>query len=289
MVPIMRQGPLDSVVAQVNGTPIFAQCVAQQSQSAGVSVPKALQQCIEFELLAIEADRRGFATHPEVLDVRKRESVRALIHQEFVAQFSTPDDVPMHYVRKSYEKTKEQFNHPEIRFTVHVRAVVDKKVPRENAIDLAAKDLAQNIYNALKDRSFATKEEFYHAALLAAGQQPIEKGRPFNFPRHGKAVEPFAKAAFLIPRIGQVSPPVRTPWGWDVILLIHILPPRETTFEQAAAEIRPAIFAITRRHSFQQWAKNLESKYTIQTHSQPLKHLVALDPNALSSLPANTP
>src|SRR5687768_16245068 len=65
--------PDDMQVATVNGKPVWGSCVAAQA-SRGVSKQMALQQCIDFELLAQAAEARGFATDPDV-HVETREAL----------------------------------------------------------------------------------------------------------------------------------------------------------------------------------------------------------------------
>jgi hypothetical protein len=62
---------------------------------------------------------------------------------------------------------------------------------------------------------------------------------------------------FALSRIGDVSDPVRTPWGWDVIVLFSIRPERRATREEAFDEIRQNIFDTSRRAAFLRWADAL--------------------------------
>jgi peptidyl-prolyl cis-trans isomerase C len=57
------------------------------------------------------------------------------------------------------------------------------------------------------------------------------------FPRIGVMVEPFAAAAFATP-VGQVSPPVETPFGYHLILVTGKQPGREVKFEDVKDEVR---------------------------------------------------
>src|SRR5690349_5838184 len=58
-------GPQDVKVATVNGRPVYASCVQTQA-ARGASKQDALQQCIDFELLAQLSLQ--YATDPEVVD-----------------------------------------------------------------------------------------------------------------------------------------------------------------------------------------------------------------------------
>ena len=67
------------IVARVNDRPVFADCVEHQARAHGIDRRAALEECIDFELLAQEAEARGLASHPDAVAVRKREAVRKLL------------------------------------------------------------------------------------------------------------------------------------------------------------------------------------------------------------------
>ncbi len=266
----------------MNGTPILADCAIEHAEAYNVDVQAALGACIDFELLASEAIRRGFDSHPAAHTARKTESVRKFIDVAFVSNFNSPDDVPMEHVRHSYERTKYQWVHPEIRFTVYVRARVNKKAPRGSPEDLKAKQLIYEIHESMRGKLFKTKETFYAAAQKVARGRPLENGKPFDFPRHGRAVEEYAKPAFDIPKVGAISVPTRTRWGWDIILFTGFMRPQNLSVEQAASKIRPVIYALSRERSFEDWAKTLEQKRDIKIFESPLTYLSTIDPYFLS-------
>jgi hypothetical protein len=49
----------------------------------------------------------------------------------------------------------------------------------------------------------------------------------------------FGDALFSIPEIGTISPPIRTKWGWDVILWTEVLPAETLTRDELAAKRFP--------------------------------------------------
>jgi hypothetical protein len=68
-IEAQRASPDDVIVAQVNGRPVWGSCVAIQAKRTGATRDAALRQCVDFELLAQSAEKRGFATNPDVVFV----------------------------------------------------------------------------------------------------------------------------------------------------------------------------------------------------------------------------
>jgi|GEM_PF-2641804 len=262
------------VVAQVNGTPVYADCVAAQVEYGRAETrEQALQQCIDFELLAQEAQRRGFATGRALVELRKREAVRTFIEKDFAPTFSSPKDVPEDELRKAYERTKPRYVHPEFRRVTFVRALYAKNTPFGSPADIAARTRINKIYQALKGpRVFAWRvprydlemEQLQFIARREIGEADqqhlyIPPQGAFSFKRWGPVHESFRKPAFEIPREHMISPPVRTPWGWDIILLLNIIPPKNDSFEDAKPDLQKFLFANARGRAFLRWAEQFIS------------------------------
>lgn len=279
--PVDRVGDLSvdaskagAVVARVNGVPVYADCVAAQVENDRAKTKQdALQQCIDFELLAQEAVRRGFVTGRDLVEVRKREAVRAFIETDFAPSFDSPEDVPEEDLRRAYERAKPRYVHPELRRVTYVRAMYPKNTPPGTPEDLAARHMINEVYQALKGpRVFAWRLPRYDLELdqlrfLARRATDNRIGIPeqadFTFKRWGPVHESFRKPSFEIPRPGMISPPVRTPWGWDIILLLDIIPPKNETFEEAKPDLQKFLFANARGRAFLRWAEQFVSIRTI--------------------------
>lgn len=247
---------LGDVVAEVSGVPIYAACVARQAAARAISRQAALDECIGFELLAQEAQRRGLDEHRAVIEATATESVRRYIDEAFIARYPDPDGTDRALLQKLYDKARPRIYYkPLYRHTVHVRAPVSGK-EEGSPKDLAARALAEEIHAALADKRELSNADFYSLAQEVAGERTLEKGDPFSFPRrpedyHRGAVEPFAAAAFAIPEVGMVSAPARTKWGWDIILLTRIEPRLDKSLE----EVKHELFAIVRRQEWLKWSK----------------------------------
>ncbi|MCG8416396.1 MAG: peptidyl-prolyl cis-trans isomerase [Proteobacteria bacterium] len=278
------------VVAEVNGVPIYGDCVARQAAFHHLDRRAALAQCIDFELLAQEAQARGLGRHPEVVQAGKNELVRRFIDEYFTARFPDPDGTDRALLEELYNKHRQRrYYRPIYRHTRYARAGAENAA-EGSAEDGAARALADEIYTALADKRGLTEEEFQRIAREVAGDRTIQIGEPFAFPRvhqppyHRGAVEPFAAAAFAIPEVGMVSPPTRTRWGWDVILLTAIDPAIDKRLDDAKEEL----FLIVRRREYLAWSSALGKGKRVEVHADVLERHQA-DEDARRFAPSEGP
>lgn len=260
------------VVAKVNDIPIYADCVERQAVAHQLSAAAALDECISFELLAQAAFARGLASNRDVIESWRLETARAFIDKEFAERIASGADLPKALVNAAYDKYLMRFQRPEYRVAVYVRAEIPKK-NKDPLIESAAKTLAMEIYSAVADKRNMTADELYAFATEVAGQRPIAKGPPFDFPLRGRAVPEFADAAFSIPEPGRVAPPVRTKWGWDVILLTDILEAVDIDRATAAEQM----FEALRPREFLAWTSRLSDAHTIEMNEPAFELLADVD------------
>ena len=233
-------GSDDVVVARVNGRPVWGSCVAAQAR--GLSRQAALDQCIAFELLAQEAERRGLATDPEVVDATRTALVSQLVTRAFEDGITRPDQIGPLWDRIA-SRMRPVLSHDEVRGSTYVRVVVDKKAtPAEDA---AAHALADQIAAAANATPGLTSPDFVALAeKVAAGRRIDHADVPPNL--HAWFVPSYGDVLFALPDLGSTSPAVRTKWGWDVILLTSIIPaihPDEATLDkEMMPEIKHAYF-----------------------------------------------
>jgi hypothetical protein len=89
----------------------------------------------------------------------------------------------------------------------------------------------------------------------------------------GKLLQPYyADAAFSIPTIGRAAPPVRGPYGWDLIMLTDILPARDIGRDELLAEMFPDL----RRRWFEMWSVQIGKALGVQVEvDEPLLQALA--------------
>jgi peptidyl-prolyl cis-trans isomerase C len=275
-----------TVVATVDGHPIYDDCVITQMQARGLDRRAALDECIDFELLARAAEARGYLEHPAVREAARIEAVRELMRQDFEVGRDDPTDIPDAVLRKLYDADLNRWKHPEYRWAKYVRINVPKDVARGSPADLEARRTAEALKEALdaaaaEHRARGEVLEPAEFARIAASTAyevagaAIATEEPINFPRRGRVVPEFADATFAISEIGLVSEVTRTDWGWDIILLTHILPAEDTSFEEAKPRLREQAFEFWRIGEFRTWAAAAAAGTPVEVNEPALEAVAA--------------
>jgi foldase protein PrsA len=92
-----------------------------------------------------------------------------------------------------------------------------------------------------------------------------EQGGNLGFVGKGQLVAEFERAAFALQRPGQVSPVVKTQYGYHIIRLIERRAAQPATLAQVRAEIRRELLSGKQEADFQAWVKQLRAKAKITT------------------------
>jgi peptidyl-prolyl cis-trans isomerase C len=274
------------VVATVDGHPIYDDCVITQMQARHLERRAALDECIDFELLARAAEARGYLDHPEVRATARTEAVRELMQKDFAVDHAAPSDIPDQVLRRLYDSDPHRWNHPEYRWAKYVRINVPKDVPRGSEADLEARRIAEAMKRALDAAARERKQrgdpfdpdDFARIAAETAYEVAgvgIATEKPVNFPKRGRMVPEFADAAFAIPEVGLVSEVTRTDWGWDLLLLVDILPAEDISFEEAKDRLREMAFEVWQVSEFRKWAAAASAGTPVEVDEQALESLAS--------------
>jgi hypothetical protein len=247
----------DIQVATVEGRPVWGSCVTAQS-TRGATRDEALAQCIDFELMAIEAEKRGLAIDNEVAIETRTALVSQLVAHEYEDKFTRPEDFGSFWT-KSLERNRSRFDHPEARGSVYVRIDVAKQ-PKPGD-DERAKQLIDEVYAALKAERGLMQPHLEEIAKRVVGTRAAVKIASVGPDvRNGRLHDSYAGAMFSIPELGRVSPPVRTPWGWDIILWDSVVPEVHATQDELIARALPEI----KRAFFPFWVNRIAASLGVR-------------------------
>ena len=247
--PIAPQASADDVtVAHVNGRPVWGSCVTAQAQ--GKTKQAALDDCIAFELLAQEAEARGFANDPEVGDLTRAALVNRVVEVGFEGRYKSAADLA-DIMNMHIERNKASLSRPELRASAYVRFNLPKTATA--AEDWKARELLEGFAKKLANETGLTAAHLDAAAKEFFGATTVEVAFVELFPKNGLALG-YRDALFAIPEVGRIHPEaVRTQWGWDVILLTDLQPAKTYTREEAASVAFPEV----RRAYFGYWVEQI--------------------------------
>jgi peptidyl-prolyl cis-trans isomerase C len=242
-------GSDDVVVATVNGRPVWGSCVAAQH---------SLDDCIGFELMAQEAERRGLAKDPDVVLAARTAMVSRVVEKEYEDAFTKPGDFGSAW-DQALARNRVRYDHPEVRASAFVRVPVDKP-----ADDAAAHALADQIAQAAgSGAGWMSPQLFALADQVAAGRPIQHQDVP---PMQKEQLDAtYGAALYGLPEVGRTSGAVRTKWGWDIVLYRDVLPEVHLSEAQIAAQLLPDM----QRSYFSLWVHHLEQAMGIHVEQHP--------------------
>ncbi len=274
---LQADAPGELVVAQVNGHPIYARCVETQAGAHHIGNAQALQECIDFELLAQAAHDAGTLEHPDVQAAGKRELVRSFVQARY--EIHSPADLPEALVKKLWDQSNvPRYNHPELRNIVFCRIALSKEQGPESDEYKTAEKFLRRVYEQLRDRNDLEKNDLFapcYEEYEAAGVHKMELLTFRRTPKRG--YQPvFHPTIFDGPETaGMVTPPLHTQYGWDLILLTEVVPAKETAMAEVDDELRKALFEVPvfepkRDAIFQTWYAPFAKARHIEVHADAL-------------------
>lgn len=243
----------DVQVATVNGKPVWGSCVAAQA-ARGVTKQEALKECIDFELLAEAAEERGFALDDEVKIETRTALVSQLVANDFEDKYQKPADFGAVW-NALYQRNKNRFDHVEYRGSAYVRVNVDKKATPD--VDANARAIADEIAAKLAPERGLMPEHLVDIAQQVAGTR-VKLAHEVVAPYSRQGLDPaYTEALFSIPEIGRTTThAVRTPWGYDVILLSDLIPEAHPSAEELEQQLLPEV----KRTFFPQWTNQIAQR-----------------------------
>ena len=264
-----KADPADSIVAKVDGVPILASDLEALTQIAdgGLDQEKALETLIRNQLLANEAEKRGYGTFLKVKDAQKTAMARVLLEKQIGEETNeqTLDELKL---KKLYELNKHFFVHG-----LQVR--VDHLVilfPQKGQKSRAALELAQEIAKEAQNSRFLSEDDFIkfgEATVKKHGVKKVKLERLAPFDKETKKfVEKFVEASFNLKKIGSVSSLVETKFGYHIIYLAEEYPALNLSFEEARDTVVNGLLPRERKQRAKQLMDSLRKSGDIFIHEE---------------------
>lgn len=242
---------------------------------------RLLAELVDYELLALEAERRGYGSRPAVVQATRERMVQAMVEKQLAVDAAK---VPADQVKAAYEAEAKRFKSPSMRRARHVLFATEAEADELLAqLKSEARNAMTAIGKVARERSLdqASKRQsgdlgFFTQAgerLDATTRVPVE----------------LAKAAFALKTPGELAPkPVRTSEGYSVLLLIAARDAIDVSLKEADAELRGTLASKATKAATDALADSLAKAHPNETHPERVA-AIQLDPPPNQGIPQGVP
>jgi foldase protein PrsA len=256
-------------VATVNGEPISQSSFDQKLEGTPMA-RTVLQQLVQDVLIEQYAKNNNISVSDQEITDRENQlkqnfpngawdqmlasrgltetDVHAALREQIILDKALSKDVKITpaQIKDYFDKNRSQYDKPE---QVTARHIL---VPNL--------DLANKVEADLKaGKSFADEAKQY-----STDPGSKDKGGDLGTFKRGQMVPAFDKAAFTLP-IGQISAPVKSPFGYHIIQVQARIPAQKATLASATPQIVETLTQQQEAPLIQPFLQNLQSKATVQT------------------------
>ena len=233
-----------------------------------------VENMIRLELLAREADRRGYGDDPEVRRTTMESAVQQMIHVE-IDERITSASISDQDVLVYYTGHDEEFSRPEMRRASHIlvptREAADALMTEVRAADARAfRALAQAHSEDAETRMRGGDLRFFDAT----GRGPNTAD-----PAVHAAI---AAAAFALAEVGDVSDPIEVDGRFSIVKLMGLRPAETRSVAEAAPAIRMRLFRERRQDALEEMVEALRARIPTEVHYDAMANL-RMEPPARAS------
>jgi peptidyl-prolyl cis-trans isomerase C len=232
-----------------------------------------LDELINVELLAREAERRGLTERPET-----KELVRQILRDELLRELRnkqpTPEQIPAGEVRAYYEAHRKDFKEPERRRVAHI-AVKDRALAERVLGDAKAATAKQ--WGELVQK-FSTDQKGVDVPVELAGDLGMVTPPGWGKNDNARVPEPVRAAAFEIENVSAVLGRIVEDSGsFHVVRLTGKNDPRDRSLEEAERPIRVRLMQGRLRKAEEDLERELRARFPVQVDDAALAKVTVPD------------
>ncbi len=241
-----------------------------QIQIALASSPEMKEQLldrwVQITLLAQAARNEGLDKKPEVM-ARVENLKNSVLAQEY-AQMALKNKVNVtdDDVKAYYETHRKDMSEPAKVRARHILIRVSENANKDKWE--AARKLALKIRNKIKSGAdFAEMAKKY-----SDDPGTKDRGGELGFFSKGRMVPEFEKAAFNL-KVGEISQPVKTVFGYHIIQVEEKMPAKQKSFNEVKDQIRRNLSIEKQRNLLEKIMADLKTRYPVKTNKELLKKI----------------
>ncbi|MES1157486.1 MAG: peptidyl-prolyl cis-trans isomerase [Haliangium ochraceum] len=235
-----------------------------------------LDNLIRVEVMAKEAEKRGYDQDPEVVRVKKQQMISKFLQKDFESRLKV-EDVPDADVEKYYKEHPEEFNRPD---EVRVSQIVLKDKAKADKVAVEARAGDRN--DAKVFRELVTKYSEDEDSKPRGGDLTSFDKASTLYPR------PIIEAAFALKDVGDVSAPVKSDSGYHVLRLTQKRPGFSRPLPEVKRQIQQRLFRDLRTKALDTFVADLRKKYVVTVDEANLAK-VSIDTGPDPRAPAGAP
>ena len=249
-----------------------------------------LDNLIRFEVMAAEAQKRGYDKDPEVIRVMKQQMISKFLQKDFESKLKI-EDVPDAEVEKYYNAHPEEFNRKdEVRVSqilIKDKAKADKVAAEVRALPKGTAAPAGADQKPFRD--LVTKYSEDEDSKQRSGDLTFFDKDSVAYPK------PLVDAAFKLAEVGDVAGPIKSDKGFHIIKLTQKKPGFTRPLPEVKRQIQQRLFRDLRTKSMESFIADLRKKSKIDIHEDMLaKVLVDSGMNSdgagnMAGMPAGMP
>jgi peptidyl-prolyl cis-trans isomerase C len=235
--------------------------------AAGITVPQSDVDAQIARLKAQFPSEEDFSKQLEQVGQTPEqfsETVRKMLQQQrwLESQLTGKADISDEEAKKFYEENKSEFEQPETVKASHILFRVNK----EDSEDV----VNQKLKAAQSAEARAKKGEDFTALAKELSEEPgaKESGGDLGFFPKDRMVPEFAEVAFS-EKVGDISDPVRTQFGWHVIKVTEKKPAGTLPYEEVKAQLISYLKAKKQEEAAQEVLKSLRDSAKIESTLPP--------------------
>lgn len=226
-----------------------------------------LNEIVNKELLYRAAVKKGLDKTPEfarkLADFKKLTLVSELIEKEILPKATVSDQE----VKEFYEKNKDEF--------------ATTKEVKASHILVKTEEEARKVLDRLK-----AGEKFESLArALSIDKASAKNGGDLGYFSRGQMVPEFEKAALAL-NTGEVSAPVKTPFGYHLIKVTDRKTGPAMEFERIRDLISQKLAADRQREAFDSYLTELKKTHKVEIHADALAKIEAEEKKTGEEAPA---
>jgi peptidyl-prolyl cis-trans isomerase C len=259
-----------NVVARVDGKPITLSEVQQRIDAldpyskARYSSPeqrkKFLENLVRFEVLAREAEKRGYDRDPDVQRALKNQMIQVFLRKELDEKLKA-EPISEADVARYYREHEADFRQPE-----QVRVSQILVADRATAEKVTALARAEQKHDQ-SDRPFRGLVEKYS---IDQDSKPLGGDLTFVDRQNTQLPRAVVDAAFALKEVGDISPPVASDKGFHVLKLTQRRPGFTRPLEGVSAEIKRLILLDRRAKKQEEMVAEMRQKLKVQIYDDEL-------------------